>query len=77
MDRTFPLWIAVALLVAVPALAQNAPNYQTMTPQDAARLNAAASRADDNTRNQLKQVEDQLRAANHPSAKMLEATRPQ
>lgn len=84
MDRSFPLWIAVALIISVPALAQNAgqpqqgaPNFQTMTPQDAARLNATLSRADDATKKQFGEVEQRLRDANHPSAKMLEATRPQ
>lgn len=84
MDRSFPLWIAVALIISVPALAQNAgqpqqgaPNFQTMTPQDAARLNAALSRSDDATRKQFGEVEQRLRDANHPSAKMLEVTRPQ
>lgn len=80
MDRTFPFWIAVALLIATPALAQNqqgTPNLRNLSPQDAARLNAAVSQSDDATRKQFQQVEQQLRDANHPSARMLEATRPQ
>jgi hypothetical protein len=84
MDRSFPLWIAVALIISMPALAQNAgqpqqraPNFQTMTPQDAARLNAAVSGSDDATKKQFGDVEQRLREANHPSAKMMEATRPQ
>lgn len=81
MDRTFPFWIAVALLIAAPALAQSqqggAPDLRNLSPQDAARLNAAVSQSDDATRKQFQQVEQQLRDANHPSARMLEATRPQ
>ncbi len=79
MDRTFPLWIAVALLISAPALAQSpqgAPNLRNLSPQDAARLNAAVSQSDETTRKQFQQVEQQLRDANHPSARMLEATRP-
>lgn len=80
MDRTFPFWIAVALLIVTPALAQSpqgAPNLQKLSPQDAARVNAAVSQSDEATRKQFQQVEQQLRDANHPSARMLEATRPQ
>lgn len=79
MDRTFPFWIAVALLIAAPALAQSpqsgTPDLRNLSPQDAARLNAAVSQSDDATRKQFQQVEQQLRDANHPSARMLEATR--
>jgi hypothetical protein len=46
-----------------------------LTPQDAARLNAAVGAADDKTKAAFGEVEKKLKEAGHPSGTLLEKTK--
>jgi hypothetical protein len=72
---------ALAFIALAPAaVAQTGPGqdaatyFQTMKPQEAARLNQAVQ-SDPRARETLNQVEQKLNEAGHPAGKMLEKTR--
>jgi hypothetical protein len=74
------LTLATALLACLafaPAHAQQsqAPDMSRLTPQDAARLNAAVGAADDKTKAAFGEVEKKLKEAGHPSGMLLEKTK--
>lgn len=79
MSKIVPFIALLALLAptaAAFAQSSGAPNFQNLSPQDAAKINHAMQNSDDATKRQLGEVEQRLKDANHPSAKMLEVTRP-
>lgn len=71
--------LASALLastLAGPAFAQaKAPDLSRLTPQEAARLNAAVGASDDKTKAAFGEVEKKLKEAGHPSGTLLEKTK--
>lgn len=76
----FTLAIAIFAAATVVASAQTAPNsaaqtFNTMKPQDAARLNHAAQN-DPKARAGLDQAEKELKRGGHPAGTLLEKTRP-
>lgn len=72
--------VPVIVLSSLPALAQGygnqgMPDFQKMTPVEAARLNQAAQ-SDSQLRNMLDQAQKNLQDNNQPAGYMLEKTRP-
>jgi hypothetical protein len=76
------LVLAALVLAAGPAAAQTSPfgkdpaqTFQSMKPEDAARLNHAVQ-ADPQARQALDQIQNHLSQGGHPAGMMLEKTRP-
>jgi hypothetical protein len=76
MSIFLPISCIVAVLLTTDFAQAQTPNVANMTPQEAARINEAVRQADPQTRTQFGTVEKALQDAGHPSAKLLEMTRP-
>lgn len=68
--------VLVSASLGAPAVAQGqAPDMSRLTPQEAARLNAAVGAADEKTKAAFGEVEKKLKEAGHPSGTLLEKTK--
>lgn len=77
--RLTPAAILAAFIAcsgAAPAVAQGqAPDMSRLSPQEAARLNAAVAASDDKTKAAFGEVEKKLKEAGHPTGTLLEKTK--